>query len=124
MEARRLLPEKPKILNIGRNLPELTHMSLAGLNGVLCPFCPYLTSTLPPGPHGLVPYCKWAVGPPGRPRPGLRREAEGQGRKHANRQHIPLQFLAILNIFAALAYISHASSILDEPLRKNKKENA
>lgn len=32
-------------------------------------------------------------------------------------KHIPLQFLAILNMLAALAYISHASSTLLFPLK-------
>ena len=38
--------------------------------------------------------------------------------KQTKTLYIPLQFLAILNIFAALVYISQASSILVFPLRK------
>jgi len=35
-----------------------------------------------------------------------------------NVMSLPLQFLAILNIFAALPYKSQASSIFEEPLVK------
>lgn len=34
---------------------------------------------------------------------------------------VPLQFLAILNMLAALAYMSQASSIFEEPLVKYKQ---